>query len=469
MTTTLRDRALRRITATIGADNGTSIVEVVAAVVIFMILSVGVMQGLVTMTRLAGDQRHRVTALSLAASEIDYVRAITDPFTVLNREFDETIDGITYTVERETSWVSGTGADVPCTGGGSDNLQLKRVNVSVTWEGRMSASQPVNSDTVLAPTGRINDPTRGTILISAIRADGTGAAGVGVAVTPNGGGAAALDAPPPDTDAEGCSYALHVVPGTYTISLARSNWIDSEQRTTPTASVTVTAGSTTSAPFGYDAASTFSLSYAPMSGRPSTVRFASNNETTYINTYGAYYVAGSASTAKLFPWSAGYTPIAGHYVPPDADGSGGCRAVDPAEWPAATVSTVALGAGQQSVAVATAPAGSAAMSVPMGIVEVKNVRENQWVIATSVNGSSVPGTPTCTISMRYDFANLSSSTTQNTRYLALPYGTWQLSTATTQAGTRTAVTTSNISAYSNVVKTGMVTGSTVVVDPRPAG
>jgi hypothetical protein len=468
MTTTLRDRALRRITATIGADNGTSIVEVIAAVVIFMILSVGVMQGLVTSVRLAGDQRHRVTALSLAASEIDYVRAISDPFTVLDREFDETIDGITYTIERDTSWVTGTGADVPCTGSGSNNLQLKRVNVSVTWEGRMSASHPVNSDTVLAPTGRINDPARGTILISATRADGTGAAGVDVTVTPSGGGAAALDAAPPDTDAEGCSYALHVVPGTYTISLSRSNWIDSEQRTTPTTSVVVTAGSTTSAPFGYDAASTFSLSYAPMTGRPATVRFASNNETTYINTYGAYYVAGSQSTAKLFPWSTGYTPIAGHYVSPDADGGGGCRALDPAEWTAATVSSVALAAGQQGAPVATAPAGSAAMSVPMGIVELRNVREDRWVIATSVNGSSVPGTPTCTISMRYDFANLSSSGTQTTRYLALPYGTWQLSTATTQTGTRTAVPTASISPYSNVVKTGMVTGNTVVVDPRAA-
>lgn len=108
------------------------------------------------------------------------------------------------------------------------------------------------------------------------------------------------------------------------------------------------------------------------------------------------------------------------------------------------------------------------MSVPMGIVEVKSVRENQWVIATSVATSSVPGAPGCTISMRYDFANLSNSSSQGTRYLALPYGTWQLWTATTQSGTRTAVTSSNLSPYSNVVKSGMVTGNTVVVDPRPA-
>jgi Tfp pilus assembly protein PilV len=468
MTKTLRDRARCRLGAATRADDGISIIEVLVAVVIFMILSVGVMQGLVTATRLAADQRHRVTALSLAASEIDYVRAITDPFTVLNREFDETIDGITYTVVRDTSWVSGTGTDIPCTGSGSDNLQLKRVNVTVSWTGRMSASLPVNSDTVLAPTGRINDPTLGTILISATRADGTGAAGVAVSITPSSGGAA-LDAPVPDTDSEGCSYALHVAPGIYTVTLSRSTWIDAQQQPSPTLSVEVASGSTTSAPFSYDAASVFALSYAPMEGRPETVRFASTNETTYLNTYGTYYVDGAASTVELFPWSAGYTPIAGHYVPPDADGTGGCRAVDPTEWPAATVSSVALGAGVQAVTVATAPGASAPMAVPMGIVEVTNVPDNLWVIAASVNGSSVAGTPTCTIAMRYDFATLSGSSTTNTRYLALPYGTWQLSTATdSTTSSLTAISASNISPYSNVVKTGMVTGNTVVVDPRPA-
>lgn len=468
MKNSMKRDALRGLSAAAGSDAGTSIVEVITAVVIFMILSVGVMQGLVTSVRLAGDQRHRVTALSLAASEIDFVRAISDPFTVLDRSFEETIDGTTYTVERDTSWVSGTGADVPCTGSGSDNLQLKRVNVTVIWSGRLNTTQPVNSDTVLAPGGRINDPTRGTILVSTTRGDGTGAAGVGVTITPNGGGALALDAPPPNTDAEGCSYALHVAPGRYIVTLSRSNWIDAEQRPSPTVEVEVAAGSTTSAPFTYDAASIFALNYAPMTGRPATVRFATNNETTYLNTYGTYFVSGSAASAKLFPWSAGYTAIAGHYVAPDVDGTGGCRAVDPAEWPAAVVGGRALAAGQQLPAVATDPGTSATMSVPMAIVEVRNVRERDWIIATSVNGSSTAGAPGCAIAMRYDFANISSSSTSGSRYLALPYGTWQIFSATSQTGTRSGLAVNNIVPFSNVVTTGMVTGNTVVLDPRAA-
>lgn len=471
MKTTLRDRALRRFAAVARTDDGISIVEVLAAVVIFMILMVGTMQALVTSVRLAGDQRHRVTALSLAASEIDFVRSITDPFTVLDRSFDETIDGITYTVRRDTSWVSGTGTDIPCTGSGSDNLQLKRVNVTVTWAGRMSASRPVNSDTVLAPTSRINDPTRGTILIAVTRADGTGAAGVGVTITPKSGGQA-LDGPVPATDAEGCSYALHVAPGSYTVRLSRSNWVDAAQETSPELVVEVETGSTASAPFTYDNASIFTLDYAPMANRPETVRFASTNVTTYVNTYGAYYVDGASAKVNLFPWSAGYLPIAGRYVPPDADGGGGCRAVDPAEWPAALVGGVALADGVQVAPVATDPGAGAPMAVPMGIVAV-NVREDRWVIATSVNGSSVPGTPTCTITMRYDFGTVSSSSSERTRYIALPYGTWQLSTAAEDwrggLTSFTAIATSKISPYSNVVTTGMVTGSTVVVDPRVAG
>ena len=117
---------------------GFSIVEVLAATMIFMILSVGIAQATVTSIRLAGDQKHRVTALSLAAGEIDTVRAIGDPFKVLPDTSTSTIDGITYTINRAAEWVSGTGTDIPCGGAGTANLQVKRINVSVTWTGKLA-------------------------------------------------------------------------------------------------------------------------------------------------------------------------------------------------------------------------------------------------------------------------------------------------------------------------------------------
>jgi len=125
-------------------DAGFSIVEVLVATVIFMLLSIGIAQVTVTSIRLSGDQKHRVTALSLAAGEIDAVRAIRDPFKVTDdpQPAPVTIDGITYTITLVTEWVSGTGTDIPCGGAGTANLQVKRVNVSVTWTGELLPRTP---------------------------------------------------------------------------------------------------------------------------------------------------------------------------------------------------------------------------------------------------------------------------------------------------------------------------------------
>ena len=228
---------MRRIAAAArSTDSGISIIEVLVAALIFMIISIGVTQATVTSVRLAGDQKHRVTALSLAASEIDAVRSVLDPFDVdTPAPRVVTIDGTDYTITRDTSWVSASGTDIPCGGAGTQNLQLKRVNVRVTWSGQLTSTQPVSSDTVLAPVGRINDPSLGTIMISAKKADGTGAANVTATVSPVSGGAVALDTQPPDTDTSGCTYALQVTPGTYTVALSEPNYIDITQAATPDA------------------------------------------------------------------------------------------------------------------------------------------------------------------------------------------------------------------------------------------
>jgi len=108
-------------------EAGFSIVEVLVATLIFMMLSVGIAQATVTSIRLSGDQKHRVTALSLAASEIDKVRAIADPFDVqtLNPPDQQTVDGTTYTIVRKAAWVAADGTDIPCGGSGTADAQLR--------------------------------------------------------------------------------------------------------------------------------------------------------------------------------------------------------------------------------------------------------------------------------------------------------------------------------------------------------
>ncbi|PZQ90463.1 MAG: hypothetical protein DI534_04455 [Leifsonia xyli] len=457
---------LRRMLGTVARDEaGVSIIEVLAATLIFLVLSIGTAQAAVTVVRLAGDQRHRVTALSLAAGEVDLVRSLGDPFKVLDREVVVTVDGLDYTIHRDTSWVTGTGLDIPCGAGGTGNLQYKRVNVRVTWGGQVAPISPVSSDTILAPDGRLNDPTRGTILVAVSKADGTGAGAIAVAITPNGGGSATLDTQPDPTNAEGCTYALQVVPGVYTVALSKSGYISAAQSTSPTASVTVTAGATVTSTFTFDNAGSFGLTFAG----GSTAAKATNFETSYVNTYGVYY-SSQLGTQKLFPWSSGYRGIAGHYVAPDATGAGGCPVVDPAEWQAGVVGTTALADGVATDPVAATPGGAAAMSVPLPTLQVKSIPQKNYITAVSVDVQAVAGEPRCSVGMTYTFDRLSSSSNSSSdRTIMLPYGTWKLYSSTTNNSTTGAIGQSAIIPLNNVVTSGMVTGNQVTLDPRTAG
>ncbi|MEO6116700.1 MAG: hypothetical protein ABIP33_09970 [Pseudolysinimonas sp.] len=446
---------LRRISDRARADEGFSIVEVLVATVIFMLLSVGIAQATVTSIRLSGDQKHRVTALSLAAGEIDKVRALLDPFKVLPDTSYATIDGIKYTIDRQAEWVSGTGTDIPCGGAGTANLQVKRVNVSVTWAGQLTTVSTVTSDTVLAPVGRINDPTQGTIMIAATRTGGPGAAGVTVTVSPVSGGATALTVAPPVTDSDGCSYALRVTPGIYSVSLSKSGYVDINQNTTPTLSVTVVAGATSSAPFAYDLAANYQMTYAP--GKPAGTKFATNAETSFVNNNGTSVVGGGTPlSVPLYPWGVGYVPIAGHYIAP-TQLSVGCRSVDPSEWQASA--SPLLAAGDHGGAVSTDPGGTVAMTVPMGLLKVKSSKAGTFkaVSATPIAGWGDPG---CGTAMSYTFANIVANTDTN---IALPFGTWTIS-VTPSSGTATLTLTP----LNNVVS-GRVSGNTVMLDPRAAG
>jgi len=445
-------------------DSGVSIIEVLAATLIFLVISVGVAQATVTAIRLSADQRHRITALSLASSEIDLVRAQADPFAILDREVTRTIDNVDYTIHRETSWVSSTGLDIPCGAGGTGNLQYKRVNVRVTWAGQIQPISPVSSDTIVAPNGRLNDPGRGTINVLVVGASGTGAVGVSVEIQPADSSAEALDTQPAETNAEGCTYAVQVVPGSYTVRLFKSGYISADQQTTPSAIVEVAAGETINASFTYDAAADFAVSFP---GGADASR-ASNFEVTYINTYGASY-KDDTSTLQLFPWSSGYRAIAGHYVAPDGTGAGGCPAVDPGEWTEGTVGSISLAAGA-----ANEPVASGSISVPMGVVELAGLERRHYIKAVSVSTSALPGQPTCEVEMTYTFGRISDSSSIQNRTILLPYGTWKLyysrdsgveigRSGTSALRASQIITTSNVAAQSDTV-----TDNQITLDPRSA-
>ena len=178
-------------------DAGLTLVEVLVAMFIFAIVSIGIAYTIINSLVIARETRSREIAANLASQEIDLDRSIANVFGVGDTTWSNVVNNTTFHVTRSTDWVSTSNSTVAC-GAGGGTLQYKRVNVSVTWDGMRPATSPVQADTLIAPNNRINDPALGTIIVSVVGASGAGTPGVTVTVTPSAvpNGATALTTTP---------------------------------------------------------------------------------------------------------------------------------------------------------------------------------------------------------------------------------------------------------------------------------
>ncbi len=454
--------SIRKMLDKARADEGMSLVEVVVAMMVFALIAAGVAYSTIVVARITDDTGSRQVATNLATSEIDYARGLQDPFLVTNATKTVAVGGLNYTIVRAVSWVEANGTDVGC-GTGSGVMQSKRLNVTVTWDGMLSTTDPVRSDTLISPDERINDPSLGTIRISVLNVAGTGSAGVGVTISPTSGGAVLQDQPAV-TDSDGCSFALKVAPGTYSVTINRSGSIDTNQVTSPSKSVVVTAGGSVASLFQYDYAATFALQYASNNTSGTPALLPTNLDTTYLSTYAPYVdSSGPKTQVSLHPFASGYAGIAGKYIAP-VSGNQGCINVDPAAWPESTVSGTVMAAGVRSPNVAALPKGTANMPIPMGLMSVK-FSSSAYLFAASATAPSGSGDPGCAAAPTYAFGQVLKNGTIN---IALPYGSWILYSSTTAAGTiKTPVPAANLGLVGKVLSI-LGGGTTVTLDPRVA-
>lgn len=433
------------------ADAGVSLIEVVVAVLVFALVSAGIVAGIASIQGFSRDGRAREVAVNLAASDLASVRSAVDPTSLGNTTWNTTVGTTTYTVTRTVAWVAGT--DTGCSATGTAPT-YKRVDVSVTWAGKLAVTPAVTTDTIVSAPARLTDPSTGTVMVSVLGADGTPRSGVAVTMSPTSGGAA-LASQPPATDANGCSYALQVAPGTYSIAVSKSGYVDASLNASPTTTVTVVAGQTVAAPpFQYDAAITLSPTYATVNGSNVAQR-PSNLDLTFV-TGSATYARPVGAGMTLYPFPSGYSAIGGAL---GTVTTGGCPAVDPAQWAQSLTGTL-LKAGARNAPVTAAPGGSTSIAVPMGGFSVKISGSAAYLTAVSQDSSGSPaGEPGCPTAMTYTFGSLSG-----TNYYQLPYGTWNLYTGTTSGATTTPVAASNITIYNSY--TTVPTSNQITLDPR---
>jgi hypothetical protein len=501
---------LRRVRTRTSEDSGITIVEVMAAALIFMILFVGIAQGLVTVIRLASDQKNRVTALSLAAGEIDRIRAFQSVFDVKDDERDITpdiADGTVYTIHRTTAWVDSTGNDVSCNGGSGIDMVMLRVNITVTWRGQMNPIKPVQTDTLLAPNGSLNDPNRGVLILAVKGADGFGVKGVAVNLAPVGSVDGTVPVPSA-TDDNGCSFAIGVPIGEYKITLSKDGtYVDLDGNPEP---ILLPGENTTAHTYKFTAGTTKSLTAFMAKGALYNVWWdtgdpalnadlnASSPSQRWVwpGSKTITLVPISSTTTKtlpftgnplrVFPDALGYSVVYGSYSEPNQAGVGGCLAPNPANWPA--------GSGLQG-GVLDAVAGSSSTGSPMrvgvGVLKVKikadvkeisssssntTVQDADVTIKATMLSSGGAQNPGCVVTMSLSSADLKAA--QNGANgeievnVLLPFGAWSLSTTQNNTVWRTG----NFFNYKrwqyeysidiDRVTEGSDSGSTFVLDPR---
>lgn len=472
-------RIARRLRARAADESGFTIIEVMIAMMVFALISIGVAYGITNSLVLTQDSRYRQAALNLASQDIDQLRsqvqANGDAILGIKQKLgtSATVGGQKYTIDRTVAWVNSDGSSGAC-GTGSGTLAYKSISEKVSWNTKSNA-RSVTMDTLLAPTANINDDTKGTIIVAATDAGGNGAAGLTVAVTPVAGtGASALTATPALTDAQGCSYALRVTPGTYSVTVTRSGGVDAKTQTSvgKNDNVIVGAGANSSITFTYDTAATYKLQYRTLQTAPTAVLPTNLTETLW-NKLGALTPAVTAVNTSAtpvvtaFPFKDGYRGYAGSYVNATGGGSATCVDPNPATWTTpASDGAIGLDVVPSSVAPGDT---NVPVTLPLGVITLNGLKSGQYI--TAVTASSAPGDPGCQTGQTLTFPAVSGST----QAIGLPFGTWSLYSGSSSGATTTNLVAANASNVVPVTRgtvnqqslVGVVTwANTVTLDPR---
>ncbi len=311
-------------------DAGFTLVEVIVASVLFVILGTTVAVALTTAIRAAAASEGRVQATNLAAEQIELARD-ADPSTLADASVEVQRGKMTYhvttTVDSQTADVGGSACD-----GASGAEALKRVTVTVTWDG-MGDVAPVRSDTYrnLPITG--SSSTRGTLTLKVVDRESRPLAGSPVALSRDGVALATRA-----TGADGCVAFSNLEAGAgYRAELRQSGFVDPRHAPTTAVVTTVVAKQVTKHPgFQWDRASTpvitapvpagypvpagvpVTLFNGDAQGAPLVLAACSSTSTVCADQSGAGSDRATWNVQGLFPRTSGYRAAAG--------GCGNCTA-----------------------------------------------------------------------------------------------------------------------------------------------
>jgi type II secretory pathway pseudopilin PulG len=394
-------------------------IELVIGIFIFGVVITGVMVSMSSALNVTRQNRNRSIAANLAAQEMDLVRSTKFTDLPLGEVLTTTtIDGVPYTIKRETGWVTAGATSGPCqTVSGNDPAYLS-VDVGVSWNNMKGVKVPVSNTVVTPPVGTF-DTNTGNIAVSVKNAAGLPQEGVAVSLTQTGESQT--------TTSDGCAFFAFEDAGNYTVSVFKAGYVSDQGLGTATQGASVQVGGTTSSQFLYDRAATLSpLVLTPTGGAPlpTSPGVPVSLGNTHIVPSGSLVVAGTGSSrtiGSLFPYTDGWETWAGACSDADPEG------VKPIGGP------YYVGA-SRTPPIAVTPGGTSSGTVSMPALTVRTqtilsvARPNVAVTATHVVPAGATVDPKCPGGEVYQ---LGSTDATGTRIVGLPWGRWTISAAGT--------------------------------------
>jgi type II secretory pathway pseudopilin PulG len=379
-------------------------IELVVAVSVFAILAGGLALTIEGGLNLARNNRSRSVAANLASQEMDDIRSspfVSLPLGLVDRS--QPVDGVPYTVRRESEWVDNASTTGPCDST-SGTPRVLRVTVTVFWAD-MRGTSPAVSSTILSPPVGSYDPNNGHIAVKVLGSDATPLGGVPVNVAAPGFTRNLT------TTTDGCAFFAFVAPTTYTVTLGAVGYVDRQGRANPSQTAGVTSGATSSVAFDYDQAASLTLTLnSPGGGSfPSNLSVDVGNSALVPTGYKEFAGAGAIRTiGNLYPYSDGYEAWAGSCADADPEGKDGNGL---AFWSGAS----------RADGFDASPATSTTGTVTMPTVElhygdtsVSTGTHNIIAVHDADNG--------CPTGLSYTVGTFSGAATT---LVALPYGTWR--------------------------------------------
>ena len=379
---------------------------------VFALVSTGIAASMSSSLNLTRQNRNRSIAANLAAQEMDTVRSTS--FTGLPVGLvttTQSVDGVPYTVSRESEWVPQDATTGPCQAPQGSTPAFLSVGVAVSWTD-MGGVSPVRSETVVTPPVGTFDPNAGHVAVSVLDGNAQPLSGVVVAAT------GPASPPTQTTTSDGCAFFAYQPPGAYTIALSKPGFVNDQGVANPSSSVTVTVGATIAAQFSYDEATTLELimvgnnGYAP----PATVAVTIGNTHFVPNGVKSYTGSGNPrQIPSVFPWGDGFSTWAGFCA--DADPQGESSPGVP-YYPGAV----------RPDPIAPIPGSISAGTILMPEVDVNAGAPGRTVTAVH---AAAPG---CTTG-----STLALGTSDATGHVrrALPFGTWNIRVNGSSIGTKT--------------------------------